>query len=178
MTCIVGLAHQGKVWMGGDSAGVAGLDLAVRKDPKVFRRGPFLIGYTSSFRMGQLLRFKFNPPEIPDGMDLFEYLATLFVDALRTCLKDGGYARKVSEEETGGTFLVGIHGRLFAIGNDYQVAENAAPFAACGCGDSVALGALEVMPEGMLPAAKLRRALEAAEAWSAGVRGPFVIDSV
>ena len=52
MTCIVGLIDGRRVWMGGDSAGVSGLDITVRADAKVFRNGDFLIGFTSSFRMG------------------------------------------------------------------------------------------------------------------------------
>ena len=44
MTCIVGLRHEGKAWIGGDSAGVGGLELTVRRDPKVFKNGPMLFG--------------------------------------------------------------------------------------------------------------------------------------
>ena len=37
MTCIVGLLDaNGDIYMGGDSAGVGGLSLTIRKDPKVF----------------------------------------------------------------------------------------------------------------------------------------------
>lgn len=53
MTCIVGYVTPAReVVMGADSAGVAGYDLRIRRDVKVFHAGPFLIGYTSSFRMG------------------------------------------------------------------------------------------------------------------------------
>ena len=62
MTCIVGLVHEGVVYIGGDSAGVAGLSLVVRADEKVLRNGDFLMGFTTSFRMGQLLRYKLDPP--------------------------------------------------------------------------------------------------------------------
>ncbi|KKN17732.1 hypothetical protein LCGC14_0962700, partial [marine sediment metagenome] len=63
MTCIVGFIDDGgKAWMGGDSAGVAGHHTHPRRDPKVFRVGPVLIGYTSSFRMGQLLRYHLKIP--------------------------------------------------------------------------------------------------------------------
>jgi ATP-dependent protease HslVU (ClpYQ) peptidase subunit len=175
MTCIVGLVEDGEVWIGGDSAGVSGWDLAVRRDPKVFRKGPFLFGFTSSFRMGQLLRFKFEPPAQPDGMSVEEYLATVFVDALRDCLKAGGYARKENEVEQAGTFLLGYAGRLFEIETDYQVAEHHAPFAAVGCGAAYALGAMHVS-EYVSPRTRIMAALKAAEAWSAGVRAPFVIE--
>ena len=39
MTCIVGIADGAKVWIGGDSAGVAGWSLTVRADEKVFAVG-------------------------------------------------------------------------------------------------------------------------------------------
>ena len=66
MTCIVGYLDKKtkKVTIGGDSAGVAGLDITIRKDEKVFKVDNFIIGCTSSFRMIQLLRFSFKPPEI------------------------------------------------------------------------------------------------------------------
>jgi len=89
MTCIVGFVDAKKnVYLGGDSAGVSGLDVTIRKDPKVFKKDEMVIGYTSSFRMGQLLCFKLKIPKQPSKMDDYEYLCTLFVDAVRKCLKD------------------------------------------------------------------------------------------
>jgi hypothetical protein len=38
MTCIVGYESDGKVYIGGDSAGVRGLDVTVREDSKVFKK--------------------------------------------------------------------------------------------------------------------------------------------
>jgi len=62
MTCIVGLVENGKVYIGGDSAGVAGLDITTRKDEKVFQKENMIFGFTSSFRMGQILRYSFKNP--------------------------------------------------------------------------------------------------------------------
>lgn len=172
MTCIVGLVDKGRVYIGGDSAGIAGLSLTVRSDPKVFAIGEFVVGYTSSFRMGQLLRFKFQPPAI-EG-DLFAYMATHFVDALRECFKQGGYAEVCNGQESGGNFLVGVRGHLFHIQSDYQVGEALSQYDACGCGDDVACGALYAT-KGKGARYRIRTALEAAEQHSAGVRGPFVV---
>ena len=47
MTCIVGLVHEGVVYIGGDSAGVGGMSLTVRADEKVFRNGEFLMALGS-----------------------------------------------------------------------------------------------------------------------------------
>lgn len=178
MTCIVGIAHQGRVVIGGDSAGVGGWDLTVRADSKVFRVGPFVMGFTTSFRMGQLLRFKLVVPEQPESMPVLQYMATLFVDAVRQCLKDGGYAKKENEVETGGSFLVGYRGEIFTIDNDYQVGQPLDGFDAVGCGAQIARGALWASREDGDPAARATLALQAAERFSAGVRGPFRLEAV
>ncbi|WFB05832.1 hypothetical protein LRS74_01440 [Streptomyces sp. LX-29] len=172
MTVIVGLVHHGRVHLGGDSAGVAGLSIAVRRDPKIFRNGPYAMGFTTSFRMGQLLHHAFKAPK-PKG-DLDRFMTTVFVDRLRTCLKAGGWSRKDSEQEQAGTFLVGIHGRLFAVYDDYQIAEPADGYTAVGCGGELALGALHATAGlGLKPRERLARALAAAGHHSAGVCGPF-----
>lgn len=177
MTAIAGFVDKGKVWIGGDSAGVVGLGLTVRADSKVFQNGEFLFGFTSSFRMGQLLRFAFNPPPINEKQDLYAYMVTNFVDAVRACLKAGGYASLKDGEESGGTFLVGVRGRLFVIDSDYQVGEALDGYDSCGCGADIIAGALYAT-SGMDPAKRIETALMAAENHSAGVRGPFVVMSV
>lgn len=176
VTCIVGVVENGAVFIGGDSAAVSGYDLTIRADAKVFRNGPFLIGYTSSFRMGQLLRFRFEPPaHHPPEQDAFEFMATTFVDAVRTCLSDGGYAKKTNEQEEGGCFLVGYRSALYYVGADYQVGIPTNGYESVGCADSIARGALYAT-EGKSAEERITIALKAAEHFNAGVRGPFVIE--
>ncbi|MFD8581521.1 hypothetical protein ACFV2A_01390 [Streptomyces californicus] len=176
MTVIAGLVHKGRVHLGADSAGVSGLQITVRRDPKVFSNGPYVIGFTTSFRMGQLLQHAFQPPH-PTG-DLHRFMVTTWTDALRACLQDGGWARKDGEQEQAGTFLVGIQGRLFSIWDDYQVAEHADDYAAVGCGAELALGALHATATlGLAPRRRLAVALAAADHHSAGVTGPYAYAS-
>lgn len=175
MTCIAAVVAGNTVYMGADSAGVAGCDLTVRADSKVFVNGDFLIGFTSSFRMGQLLRYKFKPPVFrPKEKELYEYMVTDFVDAVRQCFKDGGYAQTDKGEEAGGCFLVGVSGRIFKIESDYQVGESINPYDATGCGLAYALGALSVTNT-VDPMERVQMALGAAEAFNSAVRGPFNI---
>ena len=68
MTCIAAITEKGKVYMGGDSAGVSGYDITIRADEKVFKNGQCVFGFTSSFRMGQLLCYKFKVPVKPPKM--------------------------------------------------------------------------------------------------------------
>lgn len=176
MTAIVGIAHNGRVHLGGDSAGVSGWSLTVRADTKVFRNGPYVLGFTDSFRMGQLLRYGLTPPP-PEG-DLPRFMSTVFIDAVRDTLKAGGFAARESEREVGGNFLVGVAGRLFEVYSDYQVAETATGYAATGCGFELALGSLHSTAQTEAgPRKRLGMALVAAEAFNAGVRGPFAFVS-
>lgn len=175
MTCIVALRHAGRVYMGADSAGVAGLMLRERADPKIYRVGPFLIGFTSSFRMGQLLGHSLKVPEKPDDIDAFVFMCTTFVESVRACLKAGGYAGRENDREYAGTFLCAYQGRVFRVESDYQIGETGFGFDACGCGEEIALGSL--FSTGGAPAAdRVRLALRAAQAFSAGVREPFLIE--
>ncbi len=174
MTCIVGLIDDGRIYMGGDSAGVSNTSLSIRADHKVFIKDDFIMGFTTSFRMGQLLQYKLRIPNHPKAFDTFEYMVSSFVEAVRKCLKDGGFAEKKDEQEKAGTFLVGYQGRLFHIHSDYQVGETLLPFAATGCGEDLALGALFANAH-LKPKERILQALEAGEQFSTGIRRPFLI---
>ena len=174
MTCIVGIVSKGKTYLGGDSAGVAGLDITIRKDKKVFHNGEMVMGFTSSFRMGQVLQYDFIHPEI-DTDDLMAYMVKSFIPALRECFKKAGYAKVDSNRESGGCFLVGVRGRLFQVDSDFQVGENVCGYAAVGCGENYAYGSLFTSAEGadLKPKWRLEKALEAAAEFSGGVVAPF-----
>jgi ATP-dependent protease HslVU (ClpYQ) peptidase subunit len=176
MTCIVGLVHKGKVYMGGDSAGVSGYDITVREDPKVFNNSEFLIGFTTSFRMGQILRFQFNPPKVK-GKDLYKYMCTDFIDAIRKTFKTTGFLKIHSAEESGGSFLVGYKGHLFSIDKDFQVGIPADRFDAVGSGHAYALGSMHTSAAlgTISPKARIEAALQSASYFNAGVRKPFLI---
>jgi ATP-dependent protease HslVU (ClpYQ) peptidase subunit len=176
MTCIAGLIDNDKVYIGGDSAGISNYDLTIRNDPKVFKNGSFLFGFTSSFRMVQILRFKFKPPYHKPEINAEEFMTTEFIDAVRQCLKENGYAEINNNQETAGTFLVGYQNSLFIIDSDYQVGISHFNFAAVGCGAPYALGSLNSTSGN--PEERIKKALETAERFSAGVRGPFKIEVI
>lgn len=184
MTCIVSLAHKGKVYMGGDSAGIAGLDICSRSDEKVFVNGPLIMGFTSSFRMGQLLRYALNVPEQNPRDEDMRYLVVDVVDAMRACFKEKGYTPQEEDEkgiDIGGTFLMGYNGVLYRVDQDFQVGNPTPQYDACGCGEGYALGVLHYLMNNapkMKPEDKLRYALDAACEHSAGVRGPYTILSI
>jgi ATP-dependent protease HslVU (ClpYQ) peptidase subunit len=188
MTCIVGLIDKEKnrVVIGGDSAGSNGFRYEIVANPKVFRVEDFLIGGTTSFRMLQLLQFSLRPPDFHYGfqcsiseVDIYEYMCTKFVKALKKAMRDGGFLSKDQiGRDQGGELLVGYKDRLFCIQNDFQVQEYADGFFSVGSGATFALGAIK----GMLltgkkfePEAIVESALITATHFAVGVKPPFVI---
>lgn len=187
MTCVVALRHEGVIYMGCDSAGVGGwYNRANRVDPKIYRVGDMLIGFTTSFRMGQLLGHSLTLPHHHADVAIEKYMVTSFIDAVRKLLKDGGYAEKKDEVERGGTFLVAYKGRIFHIESDYQVGEREEPFDAVGCGWDLALGSFFTSERGVhgsgtqrdIARSRVLLALEASAAFSAGVHPPFRVEEL
>ena len=189
MTAIAGIKHKNGVTIGGDSAAISNFHLMTRKDPKVFRVGRLLIGYTSSFRMAQLMRYGWHkcesldslvPPDSDDGMD---FMCKQFVPRVRWLFKQGGYMGKTDDgREDAGEFLVSWGYGLYLVYSDLQVAESHSPYMACGCGRDVVLGALygALGASGVPtdPEKLVRASLDAAERFSAGVRGPHTVLTV
>lgn len=125
--------------------------------------------------MGQLLRYALQIPQRHPDTDVDKWMVTTFIDAVRGCMKDHGWAIKEKEQESGGTFLVGYEGRLFAVHDDYQVGIPTDGFEAVGCGSQIAKGALFACVD-LTGQARAIKALEAAERFSAGVRAPFIVE--
>jgi len=184
-TCIVALKQGGKVYLGGDSAGVnvGSLKIVIRKDRKVFQRKDsngniWQFGFTTSFRMGQLVQHVLTiPPLNPSEKDLFAHMVKNFIPALQKCFRDGGFEQKDKERVTGGTLIIGLRDTIFKIEDNYQVAMEAEDFTAVGCGEQFALGAFYATKGIKDPAKRILTALAAAETFSAGVSRPFHIIS-
>jgi ATP-dependent protease HslVU (ClpYQ) peptidase subunit len=181
VTCIIGFVcpETKKVYIGGDSAGIAGYSLQIRADEKVFKNGPFLMGFTTSFRMGNLLRYSLSPPTREEGIDDMAFMVKNFIPAVRTCLKDGGWMAKKEEREEGGSFLVGYRGQLYYVDYDFQVGKLADNIASVGVGSEIALGAMYALGLGTLTAKeRIEAALGITAKLNAGVHPPFVIEEL
>jgi len=173
MTCIAALSYNGKVYMGGDAA-AADEDSLVssRKEPKVFIKNGYLIGYAGSFRFGKVVEHIFNPPKISDNR-IDRFLNTVFVDSLREVCE----LNKVDpgSEEDSSEMLIGISGRVFEFCNDWHFGEDINDFNSIGSGTKFALGSLYSTRRMRSPNARIQLALESAEKFSPSVRGPFTI---
>lgn len=179
MTCIVGLETEEGVLLGADSWSDNGWSGMRRADPKLFAVGPYLLGFTTSYRMGQLLRYglALAAPLRADRAsddDLMHFMATDFINEVRRLLKDGGWSEREKEQEKGGTFLVAVGGRLFGIEDDYQVMRSAHGYQAVGSGYQLALGSFASTEDlDWPPPRRIGMALSAAERHTGGVKSPF-----
>lgn len=179
MTCIVGLEQDGVIYIGADSAGVnmSTLDICSRADEKVFltESEDMIMGFCGSFRIGQLLRYALTLPAQKVGQDDMAYMVTDFIDAVRVMQKDKGSMKKENElEEHESAFIVGYNGKLYVIEEDFQVGKPLENFAAVGCGQPIAVGAMYATRNAKMdPEERIRMALQAAVEYSAGVRPPF-----
>jgi len=176
MTCIIGYVADKKVYIGADSAGVDGYDMSIRADEKVFTSGPFIMGFTTSFRMGNILRYCTSPNEQSSKQTDHEYLCTTFIDHIMAQFKTGGFSEINNNVVSGGHFLLGYKGNLYKVESDFQVGHTIFNYDAIGCGGNYALGCLCALESSSIdPKDKIILALKAAEKFSAGVSGPFHI---
>lgn len=173
MTIIVALKHDGDIYMGCDSAGTRGIsEVRVRKDSKIAIRKGYVLGFTDSFRMGQLLQYEVDFPE-PSKTGHFKFMVKKVIPKIRECFGNHGFTTvQHQNRETGGEFLIGFSGSLYHIFSDFQVAEMHLPYTACGCGDHYALGSL-ASTEGMKPRDRVLKALKVAGEFSNGIRAPY-----
>lgn len=179
MSCVIGLEHKGRVWIGGDSASVTHTTLQRPKQKKVFRVGAFLVGSVHSHRGHDIIEHADSMKKLkPPARQLDSFMRTKFVDELRGCLTEKGHAtKKDNEEETGTNLLVGIAARLYWIASDYSVVDFADGFTSIGSGSDVALGALAMTKHWKSPRKRIIRALETVARYNVYVCEPFTVMS-
>jgi len=177
MTIIVAISNGKTVMMGADAAAVGESDMLVRTDPKIYRVGDFLIGFSHSFRVGQLVGNKFIPPPPNHKHTDYKYMCTRFVDELAALFRANDVAHGEDGEGFDGELLVGYNGKIYYIGSDLHVGTSLFDFNAIGSGSQTALGSL-YSTRGTKTANRIYRALKAAEEFNPGIRGPFLIETI
>jgi ATP-dependent protease HslVU (ClpYQ) peptidase subunit len=174
MTCIVGYLDSAnkRMYIAGDTLGSTTTTKSERIDTKVFiKEKKMLMGFTTSYRMGQLLHWKFKLPNHPAKMSTDEYMYTLFIDEVIKLFTENGYAKVESNQNSGGTFIVLYQGKLYCIEEDYQIAKPLEHFTACGCGESYAHAAISAfeMSDNFDLEFKLENSIKIASKYSTGV---------
>jgi len=170
MSTVIGIKKGNNVWIGSDSRGTTD-DGYIRPIEciKVFRNGPYLIGFIGTVRGGQILMEQFyDPPEsieeFPD--DLREYLAE------KGCLA-------IEDDHTQTqlcNFLVGFEGNLYEILSDFHLGR-VDNYTAIGSGSHFAFGSLYTAERRGLkdPVKRIQLALETSAHFDVSTAGPFIV---
>lgn len=138
MTCIIGVEYNGYVYIAGDLQGTGHNSKMNHDFSKVFHKGEVVIGYTTSYRFGQLLEFTLTNPIVPkNGGEIQKWLVTVIVPEIVKVLKANDYIG-------GGQCLIGIRDQLWALQDDFSVFRMSDGYAAVGSGTEYALAGLEM----------------------------------
>lgn len=182
MTAIIGMIDQetGITYIGADSLGSNGCSKVVRKDKKVFKLKDTpnaLIGFTSSYRMGQLLMYANGLIDKRDEPNInHEYITTKFIPNTIKLFENGGFNTNNSGAKKGGFFMLAYKDKLWGIECDYQVSESVDNYIAMGIGERFALGSLYSTENTKLtPIERIHLALQSASKFAIGVAPPFYI---
>lgn len=144
MTVIVGIPHDGRVYLGADSQVTSGYLTEHYHEGKLWSHGAMVFGLTGSPREQQLLQYATAVPELPQPDQLHSWLCTTFVNVIREARKAAGYDERKNDQanvEYGPHAMIGVHGRLFVVMCDYAVLEH--PHGtAIGSGATAARGSL------------------------------------
>ena len=181
MTCVVAVSEKsnGITYIGADSLGSSSSFKISRKDKKIFKVRNALntvMGFTTSYRMGDLLQFSENL--IPDAEKIVdrEYMVVKFIPQIIKLFEVNGYQEIDNGQISGGTFIVAQNEKIYKIGSDYQVGENFCEYDSCGCGYMAALGSLHSTANmNMNSVDRIHMALRASQAFVPGVEAPFYI---
>lgn len=185
MTCIIGVEHDGVVYMGADSIGLNGWGKDVIAQQKIFVRGNLIFACAGSPRMAQIIRY-LTPINFlrQSAGDDEEYLVTHVIETIRMSLREHGYTSTENGQEQGASFLMGYNGKVYEVQNAYQLCRSSRKMCAMGVGDSYALGALystlnqfETWTETAITEA-MKHAMATAETLCSGVAGPFFVEKL
>lgn len=170
MSSVVGLIHNGDVYIGSDSRGSSdGGDIRPIKAQKIFRVGKYLLGAVGSARGCQILHSHyFNPPDhILD-----------FPDYLREHCREKGCLATVDDQTEAwvSNLIIGVEGKLYEILVDFHVSQ-INEFTAVGSGSAYALGSLKTTKELKItdPLRRIGLALRCAMEFDSSTGGELVI---
>lgn len=146
MTCIISFFNNDRIVLAGDKIGVSGNFKAIIKEPKVFFNCDFMIGYTTSFRMGQLLNHTWKPTKRKKDQSVENYIYVDTIGSIRKLFEENWFFDKTKEDDWG-IFILCYENKIFKVHTDMTITESMDHIAVCGSGREVAKGALCVLLE-------------------------------
>jgi len=174
MTLILGIEDPAGALLAADSSmGQDNFTTTRTPDqPKVFRRGEYVVAVCGSCRMFDIARWivPFPPPPAKPSRAVYRHLVTVIIPGLRKAMDDAG-ALKPDKELNGG-MLLGIGPHVYEIDSGFSVSRDGCGYITGGSGGMPALGALHAT-RGQPARERAVAALRAATDQTAFVRRPY-----
>ena len=150
MTCIVGIEKGGRVYLAGDIQGTGGNSKVVHTQPKVYKVGDMVVGFSGSYRFGQIIENYLKDPFVPDkNASVYKWLVQAVVPQIIEILDDHGYYGSDDEEGStgivGGNCLIGVRDELWELQDDFSLLRSTRGYMAIGSGCEYALAATEAL---------------------------------
>lgn len=138
MTLIIGIdievGNKKYVYLAGDKCGSNGFTKDNYTKSKIFKRDDYAFGYTTSFRMGQILEFADISKDLPSWKQE-KNLYTSFVDWVRNSMDKGGFLETKSGVLKCGNFIFYNGNILCEFQDDLSVLIPEDGLMACGSGE-------------------------------------------
>jgi 20S proteasome alpha/beta subunit len=170
MTCIVGLSDGKNVWMGGERGHSISSWIGQSTQPKVYKVGEYLIGYSGNAGIGQQMvyNFDFQDYTADEGTDPIYFLMTNFIPRLKKFFNKQNITIQGDEHE--GELMIGFHGRVYEVNTGHMYCTEYKELC-IGSGYAYAYGSLH--NSGYLdPQERIEQALDAAIRYSPSCQGP------
>lgn len=160
MTCIIGYKTEKGTFLGADSLGSNGHTKAEYTTPKLFKVYDMVIGYTTTYRFGQILQYHMKEILVKE-MDSYNYLIKIIVPEIRRCLGEHGAKHTKDNLESGGNCIIGYKNEIYELQNDFSVLSSVNGLITVGSGEDISRGAMIALKETTLnPEECIRKALE------------------
>jgi len=174
MTCIAVVRHENKIYMAGDRGASDDGTILALTAPKVWKLGPYLIGYAGSMD-GERLRYNFNP-DIPDLRDTDKFMQTKFIKQLKKFYTDW-WVDTGKDSDFG--LIIAVKGQIYEhSSSDMSLSKYEVDYLAMGSGAEYAYGALHATEKIKDPRRRLQAAVGAAIKFSPTCMGPVDIVNV
>lgn len=162
MTCIIAHTNGTSSFIAGDKLGSNGFTKSIQTEPKVFEKEfirinddagltrtkeVMAIGYTTSFRMGQLLTYNLNLPQQDSHETFPQYLVLKVIPIIRQMFKDEWGSRDTSQDVGGGQFIILHNHTIYEVQEDFAVLQPKTQITAVGSGTYHAIASMSAYLE-------------------------------
>lgn len=176
MTCIAVVRDEinNKIFMAGDRGASDDGTILALSSPKVWKLGPYLIGYAGSMD-GERIRYNFNP-YVPDIKDTDKFMQTKFIKQLRSFYND--FWVDTSKEGDLG-LIIAVRGNIYEHSSaDMSLSKYTLPYLAMGSGAEYAYGYMNATEKTRDARKRVVGAVNSAIKFSPSCMGPVDVVSV